>query len=472
MLLTITYNGPEAADLGWLLHKNPDRPQTFELTHGRAHVFYPELSAHRATAALLLDINPLDLARGKAGAGHQAGPGGLFDYVNDRPYVSSSFLSVALAKVFSTALTGRSEARQALAGAALSLEAGIAALPCRGDRDLLRRLFEPLGYDVAFETFPADEAYPAWGESPYVNLRLKFHGRLRDLLRHLYVLMPVLDNRKHYWIGADEVEKLLRFGEDWLANHPEKALITRRYLKRNRRLTNLALERLTEAESAAAEAESAAEISGPDEAETPEEKRLNLNAQRLGSVLAALKNHGAGRVVDLGCGGGQLLAFLAKERQFTRLAGMDVSPLALERARDRLHLDHAGDYARERLQLFQGSLIYRDARLEGYDAAVVLEVVEHLDPPHLEAFERVLFEFARPPLVVLTTPNREYNVKYENLPPGGLRHPDHRFEWTRAEFRGWAEGAAGRHGYRVRLSAIGDHDPALGGPTQMGVFSV
>jgi len=250
MLLTITYNGPRASDLGHLLHKNPDRPQTIELTHGRAHVFYPELSDNRATAALLLDINPLDLARGKAGGGG----GGLFDYVNDRPYVSSSFLSVALAKVFGTALTGRAEARQDLADSPLSLEAGIAMLPCRSDRALLRRLFEPLGYEVAFETFPADEKHPAWGESPYVNLALKSQGRLRDLLRHLYVLVPVLDNHKHYWIGEDEVEKLLRFGQDWLADHPERALITRRYLKRNRRLMSLAFERLEEETAAEGEA--------------------------------------------------------------------------------------------------------------------------------------------------------------------------------------------------------------------------
>ena len=467
MLLTITYNGPGAADLGYLLHKNPERPQTFELTHGRAHVFYPELSDNRATAALLLDINPLDLARGKAGGGG----GGLFDYVNDRPYVSSSFLSVALAKVFGTAMTGRSEARQDLADSPLSLEAGITMLPCRSDRALLARLFEPLGYEVSFETFLADEKHPAWGESPYVNLALKFQGRLRDLLRHLYVLVPVLDNHKHYWIGEDEVEKLLRFGEDWLPDHPEKALITRRYLKRNRRLMSLAFERLEE------EAEGEAGPEGetaPEEEEKTEEKerRLNLNAQRLGSVLAALKTRGVGSVIDLGCGEGRFLAFLARERQFVRLAGMDVSHLALARAGERLRLDHAGDYARNRLLLFQGSLIYRDARLEGYEAATVLEVVEHLDPPRLSAFERVLFEFARPPLVVLTTPNREYNARYENLVSDGLRHPDHRFEWDRAEFRRWAEEVAGRHGYQLGLSEIGDRDPALGGPTQMGVFSL
>ena len=456
MLLTITYNGPNAADLGYLLHKNPTRPQTFELAHGQAHVFYPELSARRATAALLLDITPLDLVQGKAGGGG----GRVFDYVNDRPYVSSSFLSVALAKVFGTALTGRAEARQELADSPLSLEAGLAMLPCREDRSLLHRLFEPLGYEVTFEAFPADENYPAWGESPYVNLHLKFQGRLKDLLRHLYVLIPVLDRQKHYWIGEDEVEKLLRFGRDWLANHPEKTLITERYLKRQRRLMSLAFERLVEAEETA-------DGTAPEETT---EKRLNLNTQRLGSVLAVLKSRGSGSVIDLGCGEGRFLALLAQERQFTKLAGMDVSHLALKRASDRLKLDHAGDYARKRLQLFQGSLMYRDARLEGYEAATVLEVIEHLDQPRLSAFERVLFEFAKPPLVVLTTPNRDYNVKYEHL--DGLRHDDHRFEWNRAEFRGWAEEVAGRQGYKLQLSEIGDQDPALGGPTQMGVFSL
>jgi hypothetical protein len=115
--------------------------------------------------------------------------------------------------------------------------------------------------------------------------------------------------------------------------------------------------------------------------------------------------------------------------------------------------------------------MYRDQRLVGYEAATVIEVVEHLDPPRLAAFERVLFEFARPERVVLTTPNAEFNVRFENLPAGRLRHADHRFEWTRGQFEAWAQGLATRFGYAVRFGPVGPVDEEVGAPTQMAVFT-
>jgi len=147
-----------------------------------------------------------------------------------------------------------------------------------------------------------------------------------------------------------------------------------------------------------------------------------------------------------------------------------VSIRTLETARDRLKLDRLPERQAARIKLIHGSLIYRDRRLEGFDVAAVVEVVEHLDPPRLSAFERAVFEFARPAAVVLTTPNREYNVTWENVGVARLRHPDHRFEWTRQEFRDWAEGVARRHGYGVRFLPIGPEDEVLGSPTQMAVI--
>ncbi|MDR0435101.1 MAG: 3' terminal RNA ribose 2'-O-methyltransferase Hen1 [Gracilibacteraceae bacterium] len=359
MLLTITYTGKKTIDLGYLLYKNPYRPQVFELNHGKAYVFYPEISDERTTAALLLDIDPIDLARGKVGATG----GGLFDYVNDRPYVSSSFLSTAISKVFGTAMTGRADAHQELSDSPLDLTATVTMLPCWGEQEKLKSVFEPLGYEVSHETFVSDENFPDWGESKYVNLTISGKVRLRDLLKHLYVLIPVFDRQKHYWVGADEVEKLLRIGEDWLPNHPEKAYITGRYLNRRRSLVNMAFERLAAANAVDGEILTA----GPEESEDKPDKKLNLNTQRLGSVVAALKSHGAQRVIDIGCGEGNLLNLLVKERQFTNIAGVDVSHVALERASEKLKLERAGDFMRERIQLFQGSLTYKDSRFSGYD---------------------------------------------------------------------------------------------------------
>jgi 3' terminal RNA ribose 2'-O-methyltransferase Hen1 len=175
-------------------------------------------------------------------------------------------------------------------------------------------------------------------------------------------------------------------------------------------------------------------------------------------------------VLDLGCGEGKLLRELLRDNQFAEIVGMDVSMRTLGTARDRLNLDRLPERQVARIKLLHGSLIYRDRRLQGFDAAAVIEVVEHLDPPRLSAFERAVFEFARPKTVVLTTPNREYNVTWPNVGADKLRHPDHRFEWTRQEFREWAEGVAQRHGYSVRFVPVGVVDEMIGPPTQMAVF--
>jgi 3' terminal RNA ribose 2'-O-methyltransferase Hen1 len=465
MLLTITTTAQPATDLGYLLHKNPGAVRSVELSFGKAHVFYPEASEDRCTAALMLEVDPVALVRGRVGAG---GEGATVDqYVNDRPYAASSFLSVAIAQVFGTALGGRSKDRPELAAMPIPLEARIAPLPCRGGETILRRLFEPLGYAVDAQRHALDAHFPEWGESQYFTVTLTATKRLADMLNHLYVLIPVLDDEKHYWVGDEEMEKLLRHGEGWLSAHPERDLIARRYLKHQRGLAREALARLTTEEDP--EPDVKQEAHDADEAAI--ERSLSLNEQRLGAVMAVLRAAGAKSVVDLGCGEGKLLSELLDDPQFAKVVGLEVSHRSLERARDRLKIDRLPPMKAARLSLLHGSLTYRDARLNGFDAAALVEVIEHLDPDRLGAMERTVFEFARPGTVVVTTPNSEFNVKFESLPAGRFRHSDHRFEWTRAEFRAWAEGVASRHGYSVRFLPVGPEDAALGAPTQMGVFA-
>ena len=456
MLLTITNELAPATDLGYLLHKNPVRSQSFDLPFGRAHVFYPESSPERCTAALLLEVDPVGLVRGRGST--------LSQYVNDRPYAASSFLSVAISRVFGSAMSGKSRERPEMAEARLPLRARIAVLPCRDGEGFLRRLFEPLGYAVSAEPHAFDGAFPDWGESPYFTVELSAQVRLRDLLTHLYVLVPVLDDDKHYWVGDEEVEKLLRRGEGWLPSHPEREAITARYLKHQRGLARDALERLVE--------DGGDEREEGDREERVVEQKVRLSQERIGAVLAAFRSARARRAVDLGCGEGRLLRALFEDRNFEEIVGMDVSHRMIEVASRRLRLDGLPDNQRERIRLFQGSLTYRDRRLSGFDAAAVVEVIEHLDPPRLAAFERVLFEFARPRTVALTTPNAEYNALFGSLPAGRFRHRDHRFEWTREEFRAWAEGVCGRFGYGVRFLPVGPENPQSGSPTQMGVFEL
>ena len=310
-----------------------------------------------------------------------------------------------------------------------------------------------------------DEKFPEWGRSPYVSLTVSGTVRLQDLLTHLYVLIPVLDNEKHYWVAQDEIEKLLKRGEGWLPQHPEKDLIVSRYLKRQRHLTREALTRLLEDDAPSEETDGA-----PVKLETTE-RAPSLHTQRLQVVLSAIQATGAERVLDLGCGEGKLLRLLLAEKQFESILGMDVSWRSLEIAKERLRLDELPERQRGRIELIQGSLTYRDQRLNGFDAAAIVEVIEHLDAARLATFERIVFEFARPKHVVLTTPNAEYNTVFGTLPAGDFRHGDHRFEWKRAEFETWATGGAGRFGYEVRFEPVGPLDAERGAPTQMAIFS-
>ncbi|MFB6615856.1 3' terminal RNA ribose 2'-O-methyltransferase Hen1 [Streptomyces sp. NPDC056367] len=475
MFLTISTTGtPErpATDLGFLLHKHPGRTQAFSTSHGTAHVFYPEATAERCTAALLLEVDPVALVRRGQGKGRGGAPdAALAQYVNDRPYAASSLLAVALSGVFRSALKGQCTARPELPEERRPLRVEIPVLPARGGAALVHRLFDPLGWDlVDVEPVPLDEQFPEWGDSRYVRLVLEGELRLADALRQLYVLLPVLDDAKHYWIAPDEVDKLLRAGDGWLASHPEHGLISSRYLARHKRLTQDALERLELVRLAEADGSEVEEIDNAVDDEAAE-RSVPLAVQRREAILAALRGAGAARVLDLGCGQGQLVQALLKEVSFTEIVGMDVSVRALNMAAKRLRLERMGERQSSRVTLLQGSLAYTDKRLAGYDAAVLSEVIEHLDLERLPALEYAVFGSARPRTVLVTTPNVEYNVRWETLPAGQVRHGDHRFEWTRAEFRAWADGVASRYGYGVEFVAVGDDDPEVGPPTQMAVFT-
>jgi len=463
VLLTITTTRTPATDLGFLLHKHPDRLQTFPTAAGAAHVFYPEATAERCTAALLLEVDPVALVRGPAGRQAKAGDGELAQYVNDRPYAASSMLAVALKEAFRTALTGRCDARPELAKSRIPLSLRVPALRCRGGAELARTVFEPLGWTVETQGQPLQPE--EWGASPYLDLRLTGQVRLADALNHLYVLLPVLDDAKHYWVSTDEVDKLIRAAGDWLAGHPARELITRRYLSHQRQLTRSALARLAEADDTEPETLDNAVTDDADEPREP------LAIQRREAILAILRELGAKRVGDFGCGSGVLTRALLGEKQIERVVAVDVSARALQLAARDLRLDQMPDRQRERLQIFQSALTYRDDRLAGLDAAVLMEVIEHVDPERLPALERATFGFAAPATVVITTPNAEYNPHFAGLEPGAMRHRDHRFEWTRAQFRTWARQTADAHGYHVSFLPVGPEHPDAGPPTQLAVFT-
>ena len=441
-----------ATDLGYLLHKHPARLFERDTSAGTARVFFTEAGELRARAVLALEIDALGLARRHRGGG--AGDAPLARYVSDRAFVANSFLSVALSKCYAQSMGGRSKERQALAERALPFEARIVPVAADDAEATARALFEPLGYTVSVEPIAATPARQT------IALELRASVRLEALLRHLYVLVPVLDDAKHWWVDADEIGRLLDKGAGWLADHPARELIARRALRRRRALADELLERL----DAAPERPSL-------EREPGLERPLNLHERRLGRIVDELREAGVQSVVDLGCGEGRLLERLLTDGRFKRLLGVDPDVRALERAANRLHLDDASDALRTRLALAPGSLSYADRAWRDFDAVVLSEVIEHVDPERHAALERILFADARPGLVVVTTPNADYNARFERLPAGAFRHPDHRFEWSREEFGVWGERVAAEHGYRFRTEPLGDEDAELGAPSQMGVFA-
>ncbi len=462
MLISITSTAEPATDLGFLLHKNPANLHSLGLPFGMVRVFYTNAELRVCTACVLLELNPVDLVRGDQQ---------LEDYVNDRPYVASSYFTVALARIFGTALAGNCQKRPELVATRLPLEITIEVVRARGGAAILKTLFEPLGYEITATAILLDEEIPEWGESNYFRLTLKGLLTVHDALSHLYVLLPVLDDQKHYFIGDAEVDKLLRHGEGWLGGHPARPTIVQRYLKRRTSLIDLALARLLEEESAPVEVEdyrSERAAKGERDLERP----MTLHTQRLILVATKLKALESKSILDLGCGDGKLLRRLLADRAFDRITGMDVSHRALEIAAARLRIDVMPERQRKRIDLIQGSLLYQDKRLNGFDAAALVEVIEHLDRARLVALERVLFEFARPRHVVITTPNREYNILFPSLPIGKMRHDDHRFEWTRAELQEWANTMAARFGYEVTIEPVGPVDAEHGAPSQMAVFSL
>ncbi len=292
MLITLTCNAPNAHEIGYLLGKNPTSVYERAFSAGTVWVFYPEVTDERVTVALLTDIDPVGLVRGPSALTQ------LDQYVNDRPYVASSLVSVALNTAFSSALAGKSRERPERLDERMRWEVALPAVACDAGEELMTRLFAPLGYTLTTTRMPLDPRFPAWGQSHIYALRLEGEQTVRALLSHLYVLLPVLDNSKHYFVGADETDKLLAHGAGWLQAHPERELIARRYLRYKQTLVQSALTRLLESDETRAPSEIAdvGTLEAPESLDA-EEIDMGLHEQRLNAVLAAVREIGAQSLV-------------------------------------------------------------------------------------------------------------------------------------------------------------------------------
>ncbi len=466
MFLSITTTHQPATDLGFLLHKHPDKIQKFNTSCGIAHVFYPESNPDKCTAVLVLDIDTVSLVRL-----YKFPFASLQQYVNDRPYTASSFMSSAIAQVYSSALNGNCKNHPELLDIKMPFEVKISVIKLKAPKEMLHEIFEPLGYNISYIQHPFDTQFTAWGMSNYYSLTLQHDGiTLKEMLSHIFVLLPVFDNEKHYWVNENEVQVLLKKGEGWLNTHQKKEWITRRYLKNISAYMKVALNNLQDdIENINILEKETQELT--EKQKIIQEKRYSLHQQRLDIALEKLKQTNATKILDLGCGEGKLLKMLLKEGQFTQILGCDVVFGELQKAKEKLHFDNMSPKQKERITLLQSSLTYKDKRLLGYEAGVLVEVIEHIDEDRLPALEKNIFEYYQLNHVIITTPNAEYNKKYEFLLEDDFRHTDHRFEWTRPQFKAWAMKIKENFGYDFQLFDIGEVDELLGASSQMAVFS-
>lgn len=433
MLLTLRVTGPHASDLEVLLDKCPDKLHSTSLPFGLAHVFFPEVSPDAVTVALVVDVDAVVWSSNGFSSG--------FGLTN------AAMLSAAIASVFSTALAARSPGRPDLVTAILPVEVRVSSFDVRPGTDDARALFSPLGYDVVVHEDVVDALSGTSTNLVRQTVCLAKQCSLYEVLSHLYVLGPVLDGHADDHVLERERDALLLHAEGAARGHVAGDRIIQAYAARRPSGAGAALARLlamdvTEGQTAL------------DSAIAP----TLLDDARIDAIVFELREASVSSVVDLGCGDGKLLARLVREKVLTRIVGFDVSIRALDAAASRMKLDRRGGKKSERIELLHGSLFYSDSRLQGFDAAVLADVIQHVNADRLGDLERVVFHDAQPATVVVMM-----NVATrDGVVPPGLEH-----SWSTNQFDAWASAVSERRAYRVRLLSIGSSGPT----TRMAVFT-
>jgi 3' terminal RNA ribose 2'-O-methyltransferase Hen1 len=468
MMLSIACKNLSEEELGFLLHKNPARVHPLDLSFGKVYVFFDEPpEGHQAQVCLLVDVDPLAMVQGRGGLGHQDAL-----YVNDRPYVASSLLASAVTKVFGTALSGRCKERPELVDREIEWTFAMPFVARGSMLNALFHLFEPLGYEFDPDLLNYDSSVDYATSARPILTRIAVRTTLSEALSHLVVLIPVLDGENHRWVDDGDLVPFVRRVESWLPDHPYGMYILRRALKYQTSLVKAFTERFPAITGSMARLpQLEANVWDDATVEAAGCQPLSLNSQRFSAVEAVVSALSPSSIVDLGCGDGSLVSQLVKQTSIQKLVGMDVNPLVLSRARARLEHLSLTKAQTEKIQFIHGSLAYRDPRVKGFDLALLIEVIEHIDAERLETLEHQVFDYGQYSTVVVTTPNREFNDLYVGMEKGKMRHSDHRFEWTRQEFLNWAKRIGDAFGYNYEISEIGAGNPAVGSPTQMAVFS-
>ncbi|MFC4100784.1 3' terminal RNA ribose 2'-O-methyltransferase Hen1 [Paenibacillus xanthanilyticus] len=461
MQIIIRADGAGANMLSHLLAKNPNNLYEREEKGAKVRLVYTVCDEQRTEAVLHVSPDPIELVKGSPDSYD------ITQYINDREFVTSSLFCTYIRPSLGTALNGKPKetfAEWVSHKFALTLSFGPVAsnLP----EPVVEQLFASLGYEVEQERGEADYPFALKHRSSVRYITLRGRQTLQTALRQLFILMPVLDDYKHYFIGEAEVEKLERYGEGWLEAHPQRELIVKRTLRFADVIERYEANREPAREEQNGAAEPAAEAASLADGAEPAPK-VRLNEQRYQAICETVQGLEHKRtVVDFGSGEGKLSARLAELAGVQEVMAVEPSAIARKRAADRFaKLAERGQGVVPKT--VTGSLFYYDESLRGKDVIVLCEVIEHIEAHRVErAIATILNEYA-PHALIVTTPNREYNQVYEM--GEAMRHADHRFEWTRGEFRQACERWR-TDGYELELQGVGERHEAYGHPTQMAIF--
>ncbi|MBW4084382.1 3' terminal RNA ribose 2'-O-methyltransferase Hen1 [Paenibacillus sp. S150] len=475
MHLIIRVTGAGAGMLSRLLAKNPDNLYDRMEKEARVRIAFTASSEQEAEAVIYVTPDPVELVKGASSAHND-----ITQYINDREFVVSSLFCTYIRSALGTALNGKTkEAYLPWVNRKLALELTFGPVASNLPDHALEDLFIPLGYEVVLERGDAAYAFELKSRSSVRYIKLKGIQTLQTALRQLFVLIPALDDYKHYYISDDEVDKIRRYGDGWLENHPQRALILKRTLRFAGAIKHyedqMAGDGQQAENGASGEAPGIAEpFAAPAEASAgtgaAEAPKARLNDLRYAAIADTVERLAARRsIVDFGSGGGKLSARLSSVPGVQEIKAVEPSAAAQLRAMDRFAKleGRPGAIVPEPVT---GSLFYYDEALRGKDVMILCEVIEHIDERRLNRVMETIFHEYAPGTLIITTPNKEYNALYQ-MEHEKLRHRDHRFEWDREAFGAWCSCWTSAYNYSVRLSGIGEFAQEYGYPTQMAIFT-
>lgn len=453
MFLSIAVSGEHAPDLGFVLYKHPGRFFEKSASKGRVTGGFTENREDFAEFTLAVEIDPVERVRGVNW------DRGIASYVEPMPFLAASHMSQALSQALGSAMNGVLGSKDPVIDTRVKA-AGVKPWPLtikvgavRCSPYMIESLFSELGWSVEIESHNLD--VPGVSEDddrPLHVFTLKGEATVSDALTQLYVLLPVLDPSRHYFYDESEARKLFEKGGDWLKGHSSRDLIISRYLSKSKELRGYArqlfgnFQEKKDLDELIAETEELMrDWDDPDD--------TSPHQQRHSQIIRDVVSWGARSVIDLGCGEGRLLERLVRIAPDMRVVGIEPSAREIERARKRLS-NNPGKNLDPRVEFVHGSAMYGDERFKDFDAAILSEVIEHVDEDRLSLLARSVFGIMAPRRVVITTPNGDYNRVF-GLRPGEFRHADHRFEWTLAECQAWVVGVTAAYPYEAEITPVG-----------------